>query len=411
MNFTETLKLALAAIWSHKLRSFLTLLGMIIGVTAFMLVLSVLQGFNTYVDEKIAGVGSNSFTVRRFGFSDFKDTDTLAAAQRRNKDLTFEQLTFLRDRADLIAEIGGKARGARVEVKRGTKKLEDINVDGAESIIASIEKVDIEEGRYFSATENLNAARVAFIGKDIADELFPRTSPIGGEIYIRGIPYRVIGVQVAKGTVFGQPQDAFVTVPIKTFMSQFGPAVGARGLYFVASAVSDERFDDAVEQARSLLRIKRKIPFGEPDNFGISTPDAIASLRDSVLGNVFIVILTVPAIALIVGAIVIMNIMLVAVTERTKEIGIRKSIGASQSDILRQFLFEAATLSAIGGIIGLILAKVLGIIVSAMVLRTVIPWYAGVIAIGVSAGVGILAGIFPAWKAARLDPIEALRSD
>ncbi|MEZ5346804.1 MAG: ABC transporter permease [Pyrinomonadaceae bacterium] len=411
MNFAETLKLAFAAIWAHKLRSFLTLLGMIIGVTAFMLVLSILQGFNTYVDEKIAGVGSNSFNVQRFSFSDFKDTDTLAEAQRRNKDLTFEELNFLKANGDLIKEIGAKARGTRVEVKRGSKKLVDISVDGAEPILASIDKLDIEEGRYFTNAENENATRVAYIGKDIANELFPRTSPIDGEIYIRGIPYRVIGIQVAKGTVFGQSQDNFITVPLKTFTSQFGSATGPRGLYFVGTSASDETFDDAVEQARTLMRVKRKLPFGEKDNFGIFTPDAIASLRDNVLGNVFVVILAVPAIALIVGAIVIMNIMLVAVTERTKEIGIRKSLGASQKDILKQFLFESATLAAIGGIIGLILAKVLGMIVSAMVLQTVIPWYAAVISIGVSAIVGILAGLFPAWKAARLDPIEALRAD
>lgn len=411
MDLRETLKLAISAIWAHKLRSFLTLLGMIIAVAAFMLVLSALMGFNVYVDEKIAGVGSNSFSVQRFTFSDFKDTDTLAAAQRRNKDLTFEELEFLRSNADLIEEIGARARRTMSEVRRGSKKLVDIAVDGAEPSIASVEKLDIEQGRYFTSTENENASRVAYIGKDIANELFPGTSPIDGEIYIRGIPYRVIGVQVAKGTVFGQPQDNFITIPMKTYTSQFGSATGPRGLYFKAVARSEKEFDDAVEQARTLMRIKRKIPFGEKDNFGITTPDAIAGLRDSIFGTIFTVILIVPAIALIVGAIVIMNIMLVAVTERTKEIGIRKSLGARQVDILKQFLFESATLAAIGGLIGLVIAKLLGMIVSAYVIETVIPWYAAVIAITVTAGVGILAGLYPAWKAARLDPIEALRSE
>lgn len=411
MNFAETLKLALAAIWSHKLRSFLTLLGMIIAVATFMLVLSVLQGFNTYIDEKIAGVGSNTFTVRRFGFADFKDTDTLAAAQRRNKDLTLEELTFVRANGDMIGEIGAKARGSRVEVKRGNKKLVDITVDGTEPIVVTIDKLDIEKGRYFTNSENDNATRVAYIGKDIETELFPFGSALGGQIYIRGIPYRVIGVQVPKGSIFGMPQDNFITVPLKTYSSQFGSLTGPRGLYFVASSAQDDKFDDAVEQARTLMRIKRKIPFQDKDNFGISTPDAIAQLRDNVLGNVFIVILAVPTIALVVGAIVIMNIMLVAVTERTKEIGIRKSLGARQSDILKQFLFEAGTLSAIGGLVGLIIAFGLGFIVSALILKTVIPWYAAVIAIGVAGLVGIAAGLYPAWKAAQLDPIEALRSD
>lgn len=411
MNFQETLKLALASIWSHKLRSFLTLLGMIIAVAAFMLVVSFLIGFNTYVDEKIAGVGSNAFTIQRFSFEDFRDTDALAAAQRRNKELTFEELEFLREKADLIALIGAKARRERVEVKRGSKKLEDIEIQGHEPVIQQIDKLDIEEGRFFSDAENENSRRVAYIGKDIANELFPRTSAIGGEIFLRGIPYKVIGVQVPKGTVFGQPQDNFVVIPIRTFATQFGALVGRRGPYFQALAVSDDKFDDAVEQARTLMRIKRKIPYGEKDNFGILTPDAIAGLRDSLFGTIFVVFLIVPAIAMIVGAIVIMNIMLVAVTERTKEIGIRKSLGAKQADILRQFLFESGTLAAIGGIIGLIIAELLGIIVTRLIMQTIIPWWAIVTAIGVSAAVGILAGLYPAWKAARLDPIEALRAD
>jgi len=411
MNFSETLRLALSAIWAHKLRSFLTLLGMIIAVATFMLVLSVLQGFNTYIDDKIAGVGSNTFTIGRFGFADFKDTDTLAAAQRRNKDLTLDQLEFVKRNGDLIGEIGAKARRSRVEVKRGGKALQDISVDGAQPIMASIDKLDIESGRYFSNSENSNAKRVAYIGKDIANELFPRSDPIGQQIFIRGIPYRVIGIQVPKGTVFGQPQDSFITVPLKTYTSQFGSATRSRGLYFLASAKSGVAVNDAVEQARTLMRISRKIPFGEKDNFGIRTPEAIAQLRDSILGPTFIVILIVPSIALIVGAIVIMNIMLVAVTERTKEIGIRKSLGARQGDILKQFLFEAGTLSALGGLIGLVIAFLLGLVVSALFIQTVIPWYAAVIAISVSAAVGIVAGLYPAWKAARLDPIEALRAD
>jgi len=411
MNYLETLKLALSAIWSHKLRSFLTLLGMIIGVTAFMVVLSVLQGFNVYIDEKIAGIGSNSFTVRRFTFEDFKDTDTIAAAQRRNKELTFDEMEFIRARAQLVDKIGVKALPNTREIKRDKEIMQDIRVEGVEPVIGEIEKVDIAEGRYFTESENNNAMRVAFIGKDVADKLFPFGGAVGGEITIRGIPYRVIGIQVAKGTVFGMPMDSFVQLPIKTYGANFGGLTGSRGIYFVVTAKSDKLFPDAVEEVRGLMRIKRKLAFGEKDNFGILTPDAIAGLRDSIFGTAFIVILAVPAIALLVGAIVIMNIMLVAVTERTKEIGIRKSLGARQADILKQFIYEAATLSAIGGIIGLILAKLIGIIVTMIVLPTVIPWYAAVISIGVSAIVGILAGLYPAWKAARLDPIEALRAD
>ena len=409
MNFSETLKLALSSIWAHKLRSFLTLLGMIIGVAAFMVVLSLLQGFNVYIDEKIAGIGSNSFTIRRFAFEDFKDSDSIAAAQRRNKELTFEELDFIKERSQFIAAIGAKALPNNREVKRGSQVLTDVLVEGAEPILGEIEKVDVAEGRYFSDAENNNAMRVCFIGMDVANKLFPQGGAVGQDISVQGIPYRVIGIQTAKGTVFGQPQDNFVQFPIKTYGANFGGLRASRGLYFVATAKSDKVFDDAVEEARNLMRIKRKAEFGTKDTFGILTPDAITSVRDQILGPTFLVIMIVPGIALLIGAIVIMNIMLVAVTERTKEIGIRKSLGARQADILRQFLFESATLALIGGVIGLIIAKLLGILITAYVFQTVIPIWAAILAISVSGGVGIAAGLFPAWKAATLDPIEALR--
>ena len=412
MNFAETFKLAFDSIWAHKLRSFLTLLGMIFAVTAFMLVLSVLQGFSAYVDEKLAGIGSNAFTIRRFSFEDFKDTDTIAEAQRRNKELTFDELDFIRERAQLIDKIGAKALPSSREIKRGTQSLRDVQIDGAEPIIAEIDKLDIAQGRYFSQSENNNKMRVCYIGMDIANKLFPQGGALGGEISISGIPYRIIGIQTAKGTVFGQPLDNFVQLPIQTYGANFGGLKWNRGLYFVASAKSDKQFLDAVEEARSLMRIKRKLEFGEKDTFGILTPDAISSLIKGITGPIATVILIVPTIALVVGAIVIMNIMLVAVTERTKEIGIRKSLGARQKDILTQFLFESGTLALLGGLVGLVIAELLAFTVTVSVgIPTRIPIWAIILAIGVSGGIGVLAGLFPAWKAARLDPIEALRHE
>lgn len=411
MNFSETLKLALSAIWAHKLRSFLTLLGMIIGVTAFMVVLSLLQGFNKYIDEKIAGIGSNSFTIRRFGLEDFKDSDTIAEAQRRNKELTFEELDFIKSKSQLIGLVGAKALPNLREVKRGSESISDVQIDGAEPIIGEIEKIDVADGRYFSDAENDNVMRVCFIGADIASKLFPAGDAVGKEIVVQGIPYRVVGVATAKGSVFGQPQDNFVQFPIKTYGTNFGGLRGSRGIFFVATARSDKEFNDAVDEARVLMRIKRGLEFGTKDTFGIFTPDAITGIRDRILGPTFLVIMIVPGIALVIGAIVIMNIMLVAVTERTKEIGIRKSLGAKQSDILKQFLSESSVLALIGGMIGLGLAKLIGIFLTAFVFQTVIPIWAAVLAIMVSGGVGILAGLFPAWKAARLDPIEALRTE
>ena len=413
MKFIETLKLALSAIWAHKLRSALTLLGMIIGIMSVAVVYSLIQGFNTYVDEKIAGIGAKSFNVQRFNpLEDFKDTDTIAAAQRRNKEMTMEDYEYLRERATLVDKLGAKARGTPSEVKRGSQILQDIFVSGATANCVDIENRDVAEGRFLADPENEAAQRVAYIGADVATKLFPAGgSSIGQEITIRGIPYRVIGVEAAKGTVFGIPQDNFIVIPLKTYAVNFGSLSRQRGLYFVGTALSDELFDDAVEEIRFLMRQRRNLKADEKDNFGIVTPDAITGLRDRLFGTIFLVAILVPAIALVVGAIVIMNIMLVSVTERTKEIGIRKSLGARQMDILKQFLVEAVTLAGIGGAVGVTIAWIIGRVLTAIFFPTSLSIGAVSIAVGVSAIVGVMAGVFPAWKAARLDPIEALRAE
>jgi len=309
--------------------------------------------------------------------------------------------------------MGAKARASRSEVKRDNKILQDVPVDGAMSVVGDIENVEVSDGRYITDAENDAAMRVAFIGMDVANSLFPAGSvtAIGQEIYVAGLPYRVIGVAVAKGTVFGVPQDNFVTLPLKTYGNNYGGFTRNRLLYFLATSKTDEVFNDSVEEARFLLRTRRHLKQSEKDNFGIVTPDAITGFRDRLLGPTFAVAVFVPGIALLVGAIVIMNIMLVSVTERTKEIGIRKSLGARQIDILKQFLLEAITLAAIGGAIGIFLAWIIGRIMTTFFLPTYLSVGAIVFTIAVSGGVGIMAGVFPAWKAARLDPIEALRAD
>jgi len=412
VKFIETLKLALSAVWAHKLRSVLTLLGMIIGVTAVVVVVSLIQGFNVYVDEKIAGIGSKSFNVQRFNpFEDFKDTDTIAAATRRNKELTLDDYEYLRARTTLIDQLGAGARGTPTQIKRGAEILEDVSVDGQTPNVAEIRNIEIADGRFFTGAENDSAARVAFLGADVATKLFPTSSALNQEVSVGGIPYRVLGIAVAKGTVLGIPQDNYITIPLKTYANNFGGLTGRRGLYFLATAKSDELFNDAVEETRQLMRTRRRLPAKDKDNFAIITPDAITGLRDRIFGSIFIVAIAVPAIALVVGGIVIMNIMLVSVTERTKEIGIRKSLGARRSDILKQFLVEAVTLSAIGGTLGVVFAWIIGRVLTAVFFPTYLSTIAIIVAVGVSGVIGVLAGIIPAWKAARLDPIEALRAD
>jgi putative ABC transport system permease protein len=411
MEFKETIKLAFDAIWSHKLRSVLTLLGMIIGVTSVVIIVSLIQGFNRYVDEKIAGIGAKAFSVRRFSFEDWKNTDTIAEAQRRNKDLTFDDYDYLRERATLVDKLGAKAMGSPSTLKRGNESAENVNVDGATANSVEIDNLDIAEGRYFTATEDTSTQNVVFLGADVASKLFPNSTPIGQEITIRGLPYRVVGVAAAKGTVFGMPQDIFATIPIRTYIKNFGPAVRQRSMYLTGTARSDDQFQEAVEEVRALLRVRRGLGYGEKDNFGIGTPDAIMEMRDKLLGPIFIAAVAVPGIALVVGGIVIMNIMLVSVTERTKEIGIRKSLGARRGDILKQFLIEAVTLSAIGGSVGVFIAWAVGRILTAVFFPTYLSIAAVIIAVSVSGLIGVLSGILPASKAAKLDPIEALRAD
>ncbi len=411
MNFSETLKLALDAIWAHKLRSALTLLGMIIGVTAVVIVVSLIQGFNRYIEDKIAGIGAKTFSIRRFSFEDFKNTDAITIAQRRNKDLTFDDYDYIRSRAKLLDKLGAKAQGTGSNIKRGGETVESVNVDGATPNCVDIEQLDIAEGRYFTEPENDSALNVVYLGSDVANKLFPATSALNQEVAIRGLPYRVVGVAVAKGTIFGMPQDNFATVPLKTYIKNYGPPVRQRNFYMVGKAIDDDHFNDAVEESRFLMRSRRQLKEGEKDNFGMGTPDAVLGFRDRLLGPIFIVAIAVPAIALVVGGIVIMNIMLVSVTERTKEIGIRKALGARQMDILKQFLIESVMLSAIGGSVGVLLAWVLGKIVTAVFFQTYLSIAAIVTAVGVSGAIGVLSGVLPARKAAMLNPIDALRAD
>ena len=411
MNFSETLKLALDAVWAHKLRSALTLLGMIIGVTAVVIVVSLIQGFNRYIEDKIAGIGAKTFSIRRFSFEDFKNTDAITIAQRRNKDLTFDDYDYLRSRAKLLEKLGAKAQGTGSNIKRGGETVESVNVDGATPNCVDIEQLDIAEGRYFTEPENDSALNVVYLGSDVASKLFPATSALNQEVAIRGLPYRVVGVAVAKGTIFGMPQDNFATVPLKTYIKNYGPPVRQRNFYMVGKAIDDDHFNDAVEESRFLMRSRRQLKEGEKDNFGMGTPDAVLGFRDRLLGPIFIVAIAVPAIALVVGGIVIMNIMLVSVTERTKEIGIRKALGARQMDILKQFLIESVMLSAIGGSVGVLLAWILGKIVTAVFFQTYLSIAAIVTAVGVSGAIGVLSGVLPARKAAMLNPIDALRAD
>jgi putative ABC transport system permease protein len=409
MNFIEAIKLALAAIWAHKLRSFLTLLGVIFGVATVIIVVSLIEGFNGYVDEKIADIGTNAFSIQRFSIEDFSSLAALERARKRNKEITLDDLAAIRAlRGGVIADAGATA-SVLGEVKHDSEELFEVSINGITANMIEINRIDIAEGRPFTASEEAHKRYVCYIGADVAERLFPSRSPLLRLIKIDGRPFQVIGVAKALGSVFGQSRDKFVTMPLSTFMSIYG---SRRSISISVMAASEERYLDAIDAARVTMRLRRQLGPSEEDNFGIITPSAINNLRDRIFGTIQLVAIGVTSISLIVGGIVIMNIMLVSVTERTKEIGIRKSLGARRHDILKQFLAESTTLALLGGATGVSLAYLLAKLVSALSpIPTSLPLLAVAAALFVSGSVGLISGVYPAWQAARLDPIVALRAE
>lgn len=408
MSFLEALKIALSSIFSHKLRSFLTLLGVIFGVATVIVVVSLVEGFNSYVDEKIANIGTNAFSVQKYSLEDYSSLDALNNARRRNKDVTHEDLEALRKHGGAIKDAGGKT-GSMADVKFGNTAIKNVPISATSYNIAEIEKTEASIGRYFVKPEEDERKNVCFIGAEVEEKLFPTTSPIGQYIKVDGRNYQIVGVSKSLGSVFGQTRDLFVTIPLSTFLSTYGTR---RSIYISVTSTTPETYDTAIEEARTLMRIRRKLPPNEPDNFGIVTPSAINALRDRIFGTIQVVAIGVTMISLIVGAIVIMNIMLVSVTERTKEIGIRKSIGARRIDIVKQFLTESTLLAFFGGFIGVLIAYSLAKLVATLTpIPTALPLFWVNTALLVSASTGLIAGVYPAWKAAGLDPIEALRAD
>lgn len=408
MSFIEALKLAFASIMAHKLRSFLTLLGVIFGVATVIVVVSLIEGFNAYVDEKIANIGTNAFSVQRFAIEDFASVEILNSARRRNKDVTIDDLAALRDAGGSIRDAGGKA-GTISDLKFGDTTLSNVQIKATTPNIAEIEKIDASDGRYFVQLEEETRKFVCFIGSETAEKLFPNGGAIGQSIKIDGRSFLVIGIGKELGSAFGQTRDMYASIPLSTFLSIYGTR---RTITISATSTSPATYQDAIDEARTLMRVRRKLGPGDKDNFGIVTPSAINELRDKIFGTIQIAAIGVTSISLVVGGIVIMNIMLVSVTERTKEIGIRKSLGARRSDVLKQFLAESTSLALIGGAIGVGIAYTIAMLVALLFsIPTSLPFLWVSIALTVSTVVGLVSGVYPAWKAAGLNPIDALRAD
>ncbi|MFO0981149.1 MAG: ABC transporter permease [Planctomycetota bacterium] len=406
MSIGEALKIALMSLVANPLRSFLTLLGIIIGITSIIAVVSIINGLNLYVQEKLSDLGPGVFVVSRLGI--ITNRQEFLTALRKNKPLRLADARAIRERCPQ-ADVVACETHANANVAYRGNSVEGVDVSGIHAEILEIEPYDVEIGRILLDVEVDRAAAVAFIGWEIADKLFPNVDPRGKQVRIRGKDFEVVGVAKKKGSVFGMSRDNFVRIPITTFQKMFG----ARGSVNISVKAADKtNLDATIDQVRVVLRAKHHLHYDDPDDFGITSAEGINTLWANLTRIIFNVAIFIVGLSLVVGGIVIMNIMLVAVIERTREIGVRKAVGARQRDIRRQFLIESVVLSCCGGLIGVSFAYLISWTLRTFTpLPAAFPVWAPVLSFVICAAIGIFFGLQPAAKAARLDPIEALRAE
>jgi putative ABC transport system permease protein len=403
VNLRESIGIALGALRANKLRSFLTLLGTIIGVTSVITVVSFVEGLNRFVSDKLLAAGANVFQIDKFGL--ITSQEAYEDAMQR-PDVTADDADALRLGMQHAALVVAQDNTQEV-VRYRAKAMRNVSIRGRGAGYEVIDDLTIASGRHLNDFDDQRRRLVAVIGPELAEELFPGVDPLGHDIRIGNQSFQVIGVTVAKGKVLGQSQDRFAAIPVRTF-SKF---LRERGSIDIAiKSVDQASLALAQQEARIILRGRRHLAPGKPDDFAITTSDTFMDLYKNLTGGIFVVTIGVALISLLVGGIVIMNIMLVSVTERTREIGVRKALGAKRRDILTQFLVESTTLSLTGGLIGVILGVGIALLVGAI---SPLPAAVNLPALGMgivmSSLVGVFFGSYPAARAARLDPIEALR--
>ncbi|HLN99347.1 MAG TPA: ABC transporter permease [Pyrinomonadaceae bacterium] len=414
-NIFENLRMGLDTLWHHKLRSLLTILGVVIGTMTVIVIAAFVSGIDDRVSKEIESFGTNSIYIYRFdpGFN-FNPTQE----ERMRKPLSYEDTLAIEAECPSITyaaafmspvDFFGGPFTQRVNVRYRDIEMTNAAVQGATPSYFKMGVTNIAEGRYFTDEENARHANVLVIGRDVANTLFPFSNALNNQVTINGRGYEVVGVLAERDVFLVGAED-----PNNENKAVYMPYLTLRKLYpevndnFVMAQARPGQMQQAVEEVRELLRRRRKVPFGNADNFGISTSEQIISQFGAITGGVFVLMVAISSVGLLIGGIGVMNIMLVSVTERTREIGVRKAIGARRRDIIVQFLIEAATLTGLGGALGIVVGSGIALLIQ-MILPTHIPLWAPAVGFIVSVGLGLTFGMWPAWKAARLNPIEALR--
>ena len=407
-SFLEAASVAFDSLRSSKLRSFLTLLGIILSTATLIAVMSVIHGMDVYIANSASSMGTDGFRAVRMAFVGRRDPKAFLKALQRNPQLATEEYDFVKSRVTLSREVGILAnRGAKLTY--GTDLIDGVQVIGATSNWAVMTNSQIDSGRFITDVEDRRHLNVVFLGADFKERFFPTVDPIGKSIGIDGMPFEVIGVAKAKGSVFGQSQDNFAVIPAETYFKVYGSRTG---ISYAFLAQDRSQLEQAQDEVRMLIRSYRHLRPQEDDTFGMVSSDTLVGAWDQLTGTIAAAAVGIVSVFMVVGGVVIMNIMLAVVSERTREIGVRKSVGARRKDILNQFLVESSMLSAMGGLIGVSIAWTVAVIVRNFTpVPMDVPLNAVVIGVTLSTAVGLFFGIYPARRASRLDPIVALRSE
>jgi len=406
MHLIEGIWIALDALWSNKLRTFLTLLGNIVGVMSVIAVVSIIDGMNAYIRTEVAREGTGVFRVQQVNTLDLLSDFEKFLKSLHNPKITLSDIAYLREKVTL-AEAMDAGQSADAEVRYGRRFVQSVPIQGRSENYPVLGSWDLSDGRHFTTQEVQHSSSVAVIGFDVADRLYPSVDPIGKEVKIAGITHRVIGVLKEKSGFMGGNPNLTVVVPITTLQKTFG---SHRSIVVSIKPVSLEAANECAEQARIAMRSLRNLGPKREDNFAVVTADNLLKIWEGISTGIFAALVGIVSISLVVGGIVIMNIMLVSVTERTREIGVRKAMGATRANVLWQFLVEAVTLSSCGGVIGIAFGFAAA---AAVAYFTPLPYaikgWSIAAGVTVSLVVGVFFGIYPATQAAKLDPIEALR--